>query len=142
MEINYGAHQLPEGKDSKDSLFPDEKKPFYDRMQQVVVIVMMWYVYEGKDKDMHDEIVIGYNGGGVINEDGFVLAVAWATSVGQNKVLVKLSKDIDGTKIALVDSYISRNLAIYKPNGNKSQDEESTNYCQFLDINSSVREGM
>lgn len=138
MEINYGAHQLPEG---RDSLLPEETKPFYDIMQKVV-IVMMWYVYEGKDKDMSDEIVIGYGGGGVINEDGFVLAVAWATSVGQSKVLVKLSKDIDGTKMALVDSYIGRNLAIYKPNGNKSQDEESTNYCQFLDINNSVRDGM
>lgn len=138
MEINYGAHQLPEG---RDSLLPEETKPFYDRMQKVV-IVMMWYVYEGKDKDMSDEIVIGYGGGGVINEDGFVLAVAWATSVGQSKVLVKLSKDIDGTKMALVDSYIGRNLAIYKPNGNKSQEEESTNYCQFLDINNSVRDGM
>lgn len=75
------------------------------------VVVLIWYVYEGKDKDMSDEIVIGYGGGVVINEDGFVLAVAWATSVGQSKVLVKLSKDIDETKMALVDSYIGRNLA-------------------------------
>lgn len=108
-------------------------------MQQIVV--MIWYVYYRTNNDGSDEIVTEYGGGVVINEDGFVFMVARAAPIGYHKVLMKLPKDLDRTEMILVDRDISRNLAIYKPKGEKSQHEKSSNYCKFADINS-VREGM
>ncbi|KAI8538215.1 hypothetical protein RHMOL_Rhmol09G0085300 [Rhododendron molle] len=102
---------------------------------------MIWYVYYRTNKVRSDEIVTEYGGGVVINEDGFVFMVAQVAPTGYHKVLMKLPKDLDIMEMILVDRDISRNLAIYKPKGEKSQHEKSSNYFKFSDMNK-VREGM